>query len=114
MSILHEIHNQRPAVRHTFFILAAFLAVSAVAFLTVSSIQKDIYFALHQDPQEQQEFLARRDAGRLHPLAAISRVAGSLMASMGALIGWDTDAGFDRTGQPDNTQDAVHLLPLSK
>jgi len=114
MSLIHEIHNQRPAVRYTLFALSAAIAVSAVAFMTASTLQKDIFFAMHPDPAEQEEFLARRAEGRPKPLAAISRVAGSLAASIGSLIGWDTDAGFDRGGQQDSMQGGVHLLPLSK
>jgi hypothetical protein len=114
MSIVDEIHSQRPAVRHTMFVLAVALALSAVVFVTMSSVQKDIFFATHSDPDEQQAFLARREEGRPQPLAAISRAAGSMMASIGSLIGWDTGAGFDRSQRQDSMQGGVHLLPLSQ
>ncbi len=114
MSILHEIHNQPPTIRYAMFFLSTALAVSAVVFVTVSSLQKDIYFATHPNPVEQEEYLARRDAQRPQPIAALSRVTGSLLGSIGSLIGWDSDAGFDRDEQQSNTQDKVYLLPLSQ
>jgi|GEM_PF-3976476 len=114
MSILHEIHNQRPAVRRTLFVLSVVVSVSAVAFITISSIQKDIYFAMHPDPTEQQAFLAQRDAGRPQPVAVFARVAGGLLAGIGSLIGWNSDAGFDSTQQPSNTQGGVYLLPIAQ
>jgi hypothetical protein len=114
MSLIHEIHNQRPAVRNALFISAAVITVSVAVFIVASSVQKDVFFAMHPDAAEQQAFLARRDESRPHPLAAISRATGSLMASIGSLIGWDHKAGFDRGGEQDRLQGGVHLLPLSE
>ncbi len=114
MSLLQEIHNQRPVVRHTLFLLSTVAAISAVAFLTVSSLQKDIYFGMHPDPVDRQAFLASRDASRPQPVAAIARAADSLVASIGSLIGWNSSAGFDRSTQQDDTQGGVHLLPVSE
>ena len=114
MSLIDEIHSQRPIVRHTLSFLSSSIVVLGAVFLVASSVQKDVFFAMHPDPQEQQTFLAKRQEGRPQPLAAISRAAGSLMASIGSLIGWDGSAGFDRGGEAENTQGGVHLLPLSK
>lgn len=70
--------------------------------------------ALHTDPQERADFLAQQEASRPKPLAALSRVAGSLTASIGSLLGIDRGAGFDREDQQDTIQGGVHLLPLSQ
>jgi len=114
MSLIHEIHNQRPAVRYAMFFLASAIAISTVAFVTASTAQKDLFFATHPEPEAREAYLAKRAESRPKPVAAISRAAGSLMASIGSLIGWDTEAGFDRDGQQDSMQGGVHLLPLSK
>jgi formate hydrogenlyase subunit 3/multisubunit Na+/H+ antiporter MnhD subunit len=114
MSLIEEIHNQRPVVRHVLFILSVAIAVSAVGFFGFSSIQESVFFATHADEQERQAFLASREAGRPQPLAAISRATSSMFASIGSLIGWNTGAGFDRGGQQADTQGGVHLLPLSQ
>jgi len=114
MSLIEEIHNQRPAVRHAFFLFSMAIAISTVGYFGFSSIQKSIFFATHSDVEEQQEYIASRAAGRPQPLAAISRAASSMLASIGSLIGWNIDAGFDRGGQQADTQGGVHLLPLSQ
>ena len=114
MSLIKEIHAQRPAVRHTMFALATGTALFAVLFFTYSSVQKDIFFAMHPSEEDRQEFLAQRAERRPKPLVAVARAADSLMASIGGLIGWDRDAGFDRGGQQDTLQGGVHLLPLSE
>lgn len=113
MSLIEEIHNQRPLVRHTFFYLAAGMVISAVVVITVSSMRKDIFFAMHPDTEERQAYLQQRDENLPKPVAALARLAGSLTANIGSLIGWNRDAGFDRGGQQDTMQGGVHLLPLS-
>lgn len=114
MSLIHEIHNQKPAVRYTLFGLAILTALSLVGFFGITALQRDMFMALHSDPQERADFLAQQDAGRPKPLAALAHVANSLTASIGSLFGIDRNAGFDRGGQPGDTQGAVHLLPLSR
>jgi len=114
MSLIHEIHNQKPAVRYALFGLAVITAVTMVGYFGVTTIQRNMFMALHTDEQERQEFIARQEAGRPKPLAALARIAGSLTASIGSLLRIDREAGFDRGGQQDNTQDGVHLLPLSQ
>ncbi len=114
MSIIHEIHNQRPAVRHAFFIFAVVIALSVVGIFTYSSLQRDMFMAFHTDPKEQSDFLAAQQEKGPQPLALISRVASSLTASIGSLVGWNRSAGFDRGSQQDTMQGGVHLFPLSK
>lgn len=114
MSLIAEVHNQRPAVRHTLFFLATVIAISGVGYMSISSLQKDVYFALNSNSADREAFLAARDSGRPNVLATISHAAGTLTASIGSLIGWNRDAGFDRGGQQDSMQNDVHLLPLSQ
>lgn len=114
MSLIEEIHNQRPAVRYTMFALASAIVISTVGYFTFSSVQKDIFFATHSDAEEQQAFLTARDAVRPKPLAALARAAGSLTASIASFIGWDRSAGFDRNEQDGSMQGGVHLLPQSE
>ena len=114
MSLINEIHNQKPAVRYALFGLAAFTALVVVGYFGVTAIQRSMFMALHSDPQEQQEFLAQQEANSPKPLAALARIAGSLTASIDSLLHINADAGFDRNARQDDTQGDVHLLPLSK
>lgn len=114
MSLIDEIHHQRPAIRYTLFGLAVITTIAAVGLFGVTTLQRNLFMALHTDPQERADFLARQDASRPKPLVALSRITGSLTASIGSLFGIDRDAGFDRSEQPGDTQGVVHLLPLSK
>ena len=114
MSLIHEIHNQKPVVRYTLFGLAVVSMLAVVGFFGITALQRDMFMALHSDPQERADFLAQQDARRPKPLAALSRIAGSVTASIGSLFGFDRNAGFDRGGQQGDTQGGVHLLPLSK
>lgn len=114
MSLIQEIHNQRPAVRHALFGLSVLITVVITGYILYSSMQKDIYFATHPDPEDRQTFLARRAETRPQPIAAISKAAGSLMANIGSLIGWDSDAGFDTSDRQDTLEGEVYLLPLSE
>jgi len=113
MSLIHEIHQQKPVVRYTLFGLAIFTVLAVVGFFGITALQRDMFMALHSDPQEQADFIAQQDANRPKPLAALSRVAGAMTASIGSLFGIDRNAGFDRGGQEGDTQGGVHLLPLS-
>jgi len=72
-----------------------------------------MFFALHTDPQERQDFLARKAEHTPHLFAALGRGLSSLTASIGSLLGMDSSRGFDRTQTADHNQDAVHPLPLS-
>lgn len=114
MSLIQEIHNQKPVVRYTLFGLTVFTALALVGFFGVTSLQREMFMALHSDPQERADFLARQDARRPKPLAALTRAAESLTASIGSLLGFDRDAGFDRSSKQDDTTGGVHPLPLSQ
>ncbi len=114
MSLIHEIHEQKPAVRYALFGLTVITVLAVVGFFGITALQRDMFMALHSDPQERADFIAQQDAGRPKPLAALSRAAGALTASIGSLFGIDRNAGFDRGGQQGTIPDAVHLLPLSK
>ena len=114
MSLINEIHEQRPAVRYALFGLTIITVLAVVGFFGVTALQRDMFMALHSDPQERADFIAQQDAGRPKPLAALSRVANSLTASIGSLLGINRDAGFDRGGQESDTRGGVHLLPLSQ
>jgi hypothetical protein len=114
MSLIHEIHNQKPAVRYALFGLAVVTVLALVGFFGVTALQRNMFMALHTDPQERADFLAQQDANQPKPLAALARIAGSLTASIGSLLGFDRNAGFDRGGQEDTIQGGAHLLPLSQ
>jgi hypothetical protein len=114
MSIIHEIHGQSPFVRYTLFGLAIISAVSVVGYFGFTTIQRDMFVALHADPQEQADFIAQQEANRPKPLAALARMSSSLTASIGSMLHINSNAGFDRGGREDNTQGGVHLLPLSE
>ncbi len=114
MSLIDEIHNQKPAVRSTLFVLALIIVAAVVGFLGFTSLQRDSFMAFHSDPQERAEFLAQQEARGPNPLAAIARAAGALTARIGSLFGFNTDAGFDKDSQQDTMQGEPHLLPLSQ
>ena len=114
MSLINEIHNQKPSVRYALFGLAAVTALSIVVYFGFTALQRNMFMALNSNEEERQEFLASQEARRPKPFAALARAAGSLTASIGSLLNINHEAGFDRGGQQDNTQDGVHLLPLSK
>lgn len=113
MSLIEELHNQRPVVRHTLFVLSVIVALAVVGFFGVASLQRAMYAALHT-PQEQEAFAAQQKMQLPDPLAFIARATSSLTASIGSLLGFNQNAGFDREEQPGNTQGGVHLLPLSQ
>lgn len=113
MSLIHEIHSQKPAVRSALFILSAVVVLSVVGFFGISSFQRVAFMALHSDPQQQADFIAQQDAQQPQVFVGIARAAHSLTASIGSLVGWDSNAGFDRSGREADTHDGVHLLPLS-
>jgi hypothetical protein len=110
MSLLHEIHGQRPMVRRVLWVLSVFLAVSFVGFFWVSSLERQLFAAVQHTPEEEAAFAAQQDARAPKPLAAISRGFSSMTAAIGDLFGFDSSAGFDR----EQVQDKVYLLPLSK
>lgn len=113
MSFIQEIHSQKLAIRYTLFGLSVVLIVSFIGFFWFTSMQRDIFMATHSDPAEQQAFLAEQSLHMPQPLALISRVARSLTASIGSLIGWDSSKGFDKADATEHNQ-AAYPLPLSK
>ena len=110
MALLQEIRNQHHLVRRALYWLSVVTTLGLIGFFWFTSVERDMFFAIHTDPQERQEFLARQDERMPQPLALVSRAFGSLTASIGSLIGFDRQKGFDRPAQ----QDTVYLLPLSK
>lgn len=114
MSLIHEIHQQRPAVRYTLFALSMIIVISVVGYFGISSIQRNAFLAIHADEQERADFLAQQEARAPKPFVALARIAGSLTAQIGSLLGWEPDAGFDRTENQDNNRGGVYLLPLSQ
>ena len=107
---IREIHEQKPAVRYTLFVLSTFVVVSAIGVTWFTGFERDAYFALHDDPKDRAEFIARQDERLPNPLAAIGKGLGSLTASIGSVIGFEREKGFDSRPQ----YDTVHLLPLSR
>jgi hypothetical protein len=114
MSLIEEIHNQKPAVRYTLFGLAVFTVLSVIGYFGITAMQRSMFMALHPDPQEQQAFIAQQEANSPKPLAALAHIAGALTASIGSLLHINGNAGFDSNGQQDTIQGDAHLLPLSK
>ena len=114
MSLIEEIHNQPPLVRQVMYWMALVMVLGVIGFFWVTTAQKNLYFAIHPDPAERAQFVAQQDAHIPQPLATISKVFGSLTASMGGLLGFDNSQGFDKQSGTDHTQDAVHLLPVSQ
>lgn len=114
MSLIQEIHNQKPAVRYALFGLAVVTVLAVVGFFGVTAIQREMFMALHTDPQERSDFLAQQDARSPKPLAALVRVASSLTASIGSLLGFNRNAGFDKSVREGDTSGDVHPLPLSQ
>lgn len=109
MSLISEIHSQRPTVRKALWLLSAFIAISFVGFFWFTSVERQMYLALHTDPDEQADFLARQQDRSPKPLAAIGRGFGAMTAVIGNALGLNREAGFDRAP----SEDTVHLLPLS-
>ena len=108
MSFIQDIQRQSSVVRHTLFVFSVVTTVSIVGFFWFTSVQREMYFALHDDPQDRQAFLDQHDQSLPQPLAVVSRGLGTLTASIGSLLGIDKDKGLDRS-----ERDTVHLLPLS-
>ena len=108
--LIRELHQQKPIVRYTLFVLSMFVVLSSAGVAWFSDFERDAYFALNDDPQDREEFIARQDERLPNPLAAVGKGLGSLTASIGSLIGFDREEGFDTQPQ----YDTVHLLPLSR
>jgi hypothetical protein len=108
--LIREIHQQKPAVRYTLFVLSTFVVLSAAGVAWFSGFERDAYFALNADPEAREEFVVRQEERLPNPLAALGKGLGSLTASIGSLIGFDREEGFDTQPQ----YDTVHLLPLSR
>lgn len=110
MSLLNEIHNQPRHIRTTLWLLSSFLVLATIGYFWLSGLERQLFFALHTDETERAQFVAQQDSRVPHPLAAIGGALGSLTASIGSLIGIDSQKGFDT--RPQN--DTVHPLPLSQ
>lgn len=110
MSLIQEIHKQHHGVRYALFGFSAVITLSLVGFVWFRSIQEDMFMAVHDDPAEREEFLAKRDQDTPNPFAAIGKGLSSLTANIGSLLGFDTSEGFDTQEQDDK----VYMLPLSE
>lgn len=110
MTLLDDIRSQSRAVRMTMFVLATFVAVTFIGFFWFTDIERRTFMAFHDDPEEQAAFLARQDARIPAPVAAIGGIIGSLPARIGDFIGFNHDAGFDRSVGDDK----VYPLPIVK
>ena len=110
MSLLKEIHRQPTHIRAVLWGLSAFTMISVTGYFWFTSVEREMFVAIHDDPGEQEQFFAQQDARAPKPLAAISATLGSLTASIGSLMGIDQQEGFDRSA----SEDKVYLLPLSK
>jgi hypothetical protein len=113
MSIIQEIHNQKPAVRYTLFVLSVVVVLSIIGFFWFLSFERQVFMALHSDPAERQDFIDRQAANAPKPLTALANGLHSLTASIGSLIGLDGSKGFDSNKNESNNQ-TVHPLPLSR
>jgi hypothetical protein len=109
MSLLHEIHSQSRPVRMGLWALSVFTVVSVVGYFWLSSLERTLFEAMHDDPGELAAFHAGRDARGPKPLAAAGQGLTDLGAAIGNILGLDRSAGFDRL----RTKDKVYLLPLS-
>lgn len=114
MSFIHEIHNQKPVVRYALFGLSLAITFSVIGFFGITALQREVFMTFHTDAKERADFLAQQERRQPKPLAAVTRVARSMTASIGSLLGFNPDAGFDRNEQRADTHDAVYLLPLSR
>jgi hypothetical protein len=110
MSLFHDIHSQPLIVRKAMYLMAVVATVGGIGFFWLTSVQRDMFFAIHPDAQERQQFVAQQDERMPQPLATIGKAFGSLTASIGSLMGFDSSRGFDRPAQ----QDKVYLLPTSQ
>lgn len=109
MSILHDIHAQPKGVRLTLWALASFMVVSAVGYMWMSSVRRELYLAINSNPAQQQAFLEQQDAQSPDLFGLIGSGVGKLTASIGDILHISSDKGFDRPVQ----HDTVYLLPLS-
>jgi hypothetical protein len=73
-------------------------------------MERTMFAAIHDDPEEQAGFLAAQDERAPKPFAVVGDAFGTLAADIGSLIGIDGSKGFDRA----QAEDKVYLLPLSK
>ena len=109
MNIIRDIHVQSKGIRLTLWGLASFVVVSAVAYVWMSGIRRELFLAINTDPAQQQAFLERQDAQSPDLRGLIGGGVGKLTASIGNLLHITADEGFDRPVQ----HDTVYLLPLS-
>jgi hypothetical protein len=114
MKLIDEMQSQHPLVRQAMYWLAVTTTLGIIGLFWFTSLEKQLYFASHPDEKERQQFVQERQARSPQPLAAIGKFFGSMTASIGSFIGFDSSKGFDRAGSSDHNHDAVHLLPLSK
>jgi hypothetical protein len=108
MSLLNDIRSQSHAVRLALFVLATFVTASAVGIVWFTDIERRMFLAFHEDPAEQEAFLARQASRIPAPIAAIGGILSSLPARIGDFIGVDEEAGFDRSAEDDT----VYPLPI--
>ncbi|HTP57195.1 MAG TPA: hypothetical protein VMJ72_02900 [Candidatus Paceibacterota bacterium] len=110
MTLLHEIHSQPRHVRTALWLLSSFLVLGVIGYFWLSGLERELFFALHDNSAERAQFVASQDARVPHPLAAIGSAFGSLGASIGSLFGIDSTKGFDSRPQSDT----IYPLPLSR
>lgn len=110
MSLIEEIHNQPPFVRRIMYWLAVTTTFGIIGFFAITSIERNMFFAIHPDEAERQAFVAHQQARTPQPLALMSKAMGTLTASIGSVLGFDDSKGFDR----NDRNDKVYLLPLSE
>jgi hypothetical protein len=106
--LLDEIRSQSHGVRVGLFVLSVFVTATFVGFLWFTGIERRMFFAIHDEPEERAAFLARQDARIPAPVAAIGALLESMPARIGDFVGIDRSAGFDRP----SGEDTVYPLPI--
>lgn len=108
MGLIQEIHAQHRGVRLALWALSVTTVLSVVGFFWITSIEREMFMALHTDVQERQQFLARQDARTPKPLALITKGVTMMTARISDLIGIDRQKGFHQESG------SVYLLPTSQ
>ncbi|HXV27293.1 MAG TPA: hypothetical protein VD862_04715 [Candidatus Paceibacterota bacterium] len=114
MSIIKELHDQPEWVRLSLFVLSCATVVSVVLSGWFMSFERSAITSM-TDPETAAERLAERERSRgPGPLTAVGKWSSAAAASIGKLVGFDREKGFDSTPRNGHNEERTYLLPLSE
>lgn len=112
MSFIKEIHEQPEWLRTLLFALSCVTVIAFAGYLVLANFERGVILALN--PTDGEQRVAELERNRKNPMTAVRNVAGSAVANIGDILGFDSSAGFDIDPRNEDNQDRVYLLPLSE